>query len=94
MSKQEQLDEAELAWWQLWRREPLSGQQVAEALEQIGEEAPMGPLAPITGAQLRRAAKKMGRKKAAGADGLEAHNWSWWPAVHWDKLAQLVQRCE
>ena len=36
LSKQEQLDEAELAWWQLWRREPLSGQQVAEALEQIG----------------------------------------------------------
>ena len=78
----------------LWRREPLTDQQVAEALEQIGEEAPMGPLSPITGAQLRKAAKKMGKKKAAGADGLEAHNWSWWPAVHWEKLAQLVQRCE
>jgi hypothetical protein len=36
----------------------------------------------------------MGRKEAAGADGLEAHSWAWWPAVHWDKLAQLVQRCE
>ena len=43
---------------------------------------------------MRKAAKEMGRKKAAGADGLMAHNWSWWPAVHRDKLAQLVRRCE
>ena len=63
LSKQEQLDEAELAWWQLWRREPLPAQQVVEALKQIGEETPMGPLAPITGAQLRRAAKSMGQKE-------------------------------
>ena len=94
LGKQEQLDEAEVAWWRLWRREPLSAQQVAAALEQIERETPMGPLGRITGAQLRKAAKKMGKKKAAGADGLAAHDWAWWPAVHWDRLALLVQRCE
>ncbi len=84
LSKQEQLDEAVLAWWELWRREPLSAHQVAEALEQIGEEAPMGRQpASLTGAQLprrwakRRRPEPTGSRHTTGPGGRRCTGISW-----------------
>ena len=54
----------------------------------------MPGLAPLTGGQLRRAAPSMGKKKAPGADGLQAGDWTHWPKMQWDRLADLVQLCE
>ena len=54
----------------------------------------MPGLAPLTGGQLRRAALSMGKKKAPGADGLQAGDWTHWPKMQWDRLADLVQLCE
>ena len=92
--KQQQLEEADAAWWQLWGREALSEAQVHCALQLVQEEPGMGQLRPVTGSQLRRAALSMGSRKAGGADGLQAGDWSQWPRLHWDKLAQFVQMCE
>ncbi len=53
----------------------------------------MANLGPITGVQLRRAARLMGRRKAGGADGLQAGDWAEWPHQHW-QMAELLQLCE
>ncbi len=60
----------------------------------IQAETPMGKLPAITGRQLRRSARSMGPRKAAGADGLQASDWTWWPLEHWDRLVQLGMLCE
>ncbi len=59
---------------------------------QGGASAP--ELTPPTSSQLRRAALRMGRAEAPGADGLRTSDWAWRPMLHWDTLAQMVQVCE
>ena len=68
--------------------------QWREAVGHIQAETPIGKLTTITGKQLRNAAKRMGRRKAPGADGLQGVDWSWWPLEHWDHLAQMLAVCE
>jgi hypothetical protein len=93
-SKQRQLDEADAAWWQLWGKAPLTAEQIRCGVQLVQEDARMPQLAPLTGGQLRRAALSMGKRKAPGADGLQAADWVCWPKLHWDRLARMVQLCE
>ena len=72
----------------------MSAAQQRYGLQLIQEEARMPGLAPLTGGQLRRAALSMGKKKAPGADGLQAGDWTHWPKLQWDRQASLVQLCE
>jgi hypothetical protein len=61
---------------------------------QVHEGTQMLTFQPLTASQLRRAARRMGKRKAAGADGLQAGDWQSWPWQHWETLARLVQLCE
>ncbi len=76
--KQQQLDEANQAWWELWGREALTEAQRACAFELISEETRMGQLSPLTGHQLFRAARSMGKRKAGGSDGSRTADWAQW----------------
>ncbi len=44
-----------------------------------GASSCRGAALAITGRQLRRSARSMGPREAAGADGLQASDWTWWP---------------
>ncbi len=72
LGKQRQLGEADVAWWQLWGREALTVEQRFCALELVHKGTRMSQLEPISGAQLWRSTLSMGKKKAVGADGLQA----------------------
>ena len=66
----------------MWGKEPLTAAQRRCGLQLIQEEARVPVLTPLTGGQLRRAALSMGKKKAPGADGLQAVDWACWPKLH------------
>jgi hypothetical protein len=91
-SKQQQLEEADEAWWGLWGNK-LADEAVEAAVAKVPAGIEMPKQGPISGRHLRKVALGMGRK-AAGADGLQAADWQAWPKEHWNKLAELLDLCE
>ena len=62
-SKQQQLTTADAAWWELWAGS-LNEQDLGKALAKVPAGPPVPKKLPITGKQLRRAARSMGSKAA------------------------------
>jgi hypothetical protein len=89
--KQQQLEEADEAWWGLWGAK-LDRESVDAAVAKVPAGEAMPRQKPVSGRHLRKVALAMGRK-AGGADGLQAADWQAWPMEHWDKLAELLELC-
>jgi hypothetical protein len=90
--KQQQLEEADEAWWGLWGAK-LDRESVDAAVAKVPAGEAMPRQKPVSGRHLRKVALAMGRR-AGGADGLQAADWQAWPMEHWDKLAELLELCE
>ena len=86
-----QVSECDEAWWNYWSAEDYDQAALQEICGQLQHLPRMQEPKPPQWQQLQRIIRRMSRRKASGADGWQVSALKKWPAVFWEKVAQVLE---